>query len=76
MSNQNKPGKFQNQKPGGMEECHLVYLDNLRESGVTNMFGLAEFLVLDFSLNKTDAKEYLLHWMNTFEARHENRNAT
>ena len=76
MSNLNKPGKFQNQKPGGMEECHLVYLDNLRESGETNMFGAAPFLVRDFGLQKTDAQEYLQHWMNTFEARHENRNAT
>lgn len=75
MSNQNKPGKFQNQKPGGMQECHLEYLDNLRESGTTNMFGAAEYLVRDFGLHKNDAREYLAHWMDTFEGRHANADA-
>lgn len=71
----NKPGKFQNQKPGGMEECHLVYLDNLRESGKTNMFGAGKYLVEDFGLTMNEASEYLAHWMNTFEARHSNADA-
>jgi hypothetical protein len=26
-------------RPGSVHEEHLVYLDDLRESGVTNMFG-------------------------------------
>ena len=46
------------------------YLDELRESGVTNMYGAGEYLEEEFGLNKKTAKEVLVHWMKTFSERH------
>ena len=51
-------------------EQHLKYLDNLRESGATNMWGAAPYLEQVFDLNEADAKKILLHWMKTFGERH------
>lgn len=48
---------------------HFEYLDILRESGKTNMFGAASWLEDHFSLGKSEAKEVLKHWMDTFSAR-------
>ena len=42
------------------------YLDNLRESGGTNMFGAGPFLQSRFDLERDDAKHVLLTWMKTF----------
>ena len=46
------------------------FLDELRESGVTNMFGAAPYIVEEFGFSRTEAKQYLLNWMQTFEERH------
>jgi len=42
------------------------YLDELRESGVTNMFGAGEYLEDFFGLEKKEAKRILLKWMENF----------
>ena len=57
-------------KPEFMTDEHLGYLDDLRESGVTNMFGAATYLVDDFPLDKRQAREILSYWMETFGERH------
>jgi hypothetical protein len=49
---------------------HLVFLDKLRESGVTNMFGAAPYLKRAFGLTAKDATDILLYWMETFEDQH------
>jgi len=49
---------------------HLIYLDNLRESGVTNMFGASSYLVDEFGMSNREASEVLLYWMRTFSKRH------
>jgi DNA repair photolyase len=46
------------------------YLDGLRESGVTNMFGASPYIQEEFGLNKADARGLLMEWMNTFSQRH------
>jgi len=46
------------------------FLDWLRESGKTNMFGATPFLQKQFNLNKEEAKAFLLEWMETFGERH------
>lgn len=52
-------------------EEHLTYLDELRESGETNMFGAAPYLQREFpGLSKEEAKAVLLDWMHTFSKRH------
>ena len=42
------------------------FLNNLRESGVTNMFGAGKYLQAEFGLSKADAMSVLSEWMRTF----------
>lgn len=49
----------------------LEYLDALRESGVTNMFGAAPYLKKKFpELTEAEARSILVRWMETFTERH------
>lgn len=43
------------------------YLNVLRESGVTNMFGAAPYLQEAFDINKSEAKTILSLWMKSFK---------
>jgi len=52
------------------ERQHFEYLDGLRESGVTNMFGAGAYLQEVFGLDSLPAKTILLKWMSTFGERH------
>ena len=54
------------ERPEIVTDEHLEYLDELRESGITNMFGAAPFLEEDFCLSRADAKEILMYWMKSF----------
>ena len=46
---------------------YLDFLDELRESGITNMFGAAPYLAKQFpALNKAQARDVLAYWMETF----------
>ena len=49
-----------------MEE-YFDYLDVLRETGVTNMFGAAPYLENAFDLSRKEAREVLAAWMNSFK---------
>ena len=40
------------------------YLEELRQSGITNMYGAGAFLVDDFLMSKHRAKELLLEWFD------------
>lgn len=53
-------------RPKFVTDEHLEYLDELRESGITNMFGGAQYLVEEFGLEKRTAREILTYWMKTF----------
>lgn len=44
----------------------LDYLDELRESSATNMFGAAPFVQSEFGIGKFEAREVLQYWMATF----------
>lgn len=57
-------------KPSIVEDKHLTYLDDLRESGVTNMFGAGEYIQGRFGVDRKTAREILLYWMKSFEERH------
>ena len=43
----------------------LDYLDVLRESGETNMFGARPYVVRKFCLDKKLSGDVLTHWMRT-----------
>ena len=46
------------------------YLDDLRESGVTNMFGAGRYLKEAYGFDEHVAKAFLAKWMETFGDRH------
>lgn len=58
------------EKPEGLTEDHLYYLDLLRETGVTNMFGAGSWVAKEFGIDTDTANEYLKYWMRTFGERH------
>lgn len=54
-------------KPEFVKEEHLVFLDKLRRSGITNMYGAGPYLQNTFSeLTRGESHEILAYWMETF----------
>ena len=45
---------------------YFAFLDVLKESGETNMFGAGSYLQEEFNMNKYDARKILSAWMTTF----------
>ena len=45
---------------------YFAYLDELRESGETNMFGAPAYLVAMFGVSRIEAMEVTYAWMKTF----------
>jgi len=43
------------------------YLNALRESGTTNMFGASSYLQDRFGFSKHEAKEFLITWMKQYK---------
>jgi len=43
-----------------------LYLEQLKESGETNMFGAGVYLKNHFKLPKHEARKYLSDWMNQY----------
>jgi hypothetical protein len=50
-----------------MKSEHKEFLDNLRESGETNMFGASPYLQQEFGLDKHEARSILSEWMKSFK---------
>ena len=46
---------------------YFDYLMDLRDSGVTNMFGAPAYLQRDFCLSVQEAREIFLEWIKTFD---------
>jgi len=46
-----------------LKEDVFIFLDTLRESGATNMFGAGPYVQEEFELNKYDARELVKAWM-------------
>jgi hypothetical protein len=55
-----------------MKEDMFYFLDNLRESGACNMFGSGIYLQEAFGLDRYEAKDVVLEWMETFSERKAN----
>lgn len=58
------------ERPPIVTDEHLEYLDALRLSGVTNMYGAAPYLTEHFDLTTTEARAVLVFWMQSFSERH------
>jgi hypothetical protein len=54
----------------GMDCIMFDYLDALRESGVTNMYGARPYLMDEFNLTRKHATFVLTTWMQTYSQRH------
>jgi hypothetical protein len=44
-----------------------AYLTALRDSGKVNMMGATPYLQRDFGMTRYQARDALLHWINTFK---------
>ena len=42
------------------------FLNDLRETGVTNMYGASPYIQEIFGVTKYDANRFLVNWMETF----------
>ena len=54
-------------KPENINDEHLEFLDDLRDSGVTNMFGAGAYIEEEFGVSSKEAKEILVYWMKNFK---------
>ena len=50
-----------------LNEEHSKYLINLRDSGVTNMWGATPFIQEEFRVTHAEAKQILVEWIESFE---------
>jgi len=46
---------------------YFIYLDELRESGICNMFEAPRYLMVEYGLNNKDAKSVFLNWTNRYK---------
>ena len=58
------------ERPELVTEEMLVYLDVLRDTGDTNMYGAGRYLEAEFGLNDGQARRVLVYWMTTYSERH------
>ena len=57
---------MQLRKTTNQEQEVLTYLNMLRDSGATNMFGATPYIEEEFDLNSKEAKRLLMLWMANF----------
>lgn len=48
-------------------EAYFEFLNYLRDTGVTNMYGAAPYLVEAFDIDKYEARNILSIWMNKLD---------
>lgn len=53
-----------------LKERIFTFLDGLRKSGETNMFGASPFIQNEFDIDEKEAYKFLVEWMRTFGERH------
>jgi hypothetical protein len=46
---------------------YYEYLEELRQSGVTNMFGASSYLQEEFDLGRREARKILCNWMENYD---------
>lgn len=45
---------------------YWVYLEQLRRSGETNMYGATPYLMKEFDLSQNEARRILIDWMQNY----------
>lgn len=46
---------------------YWLFLEDLRRTGITNMFGAAPYLMNEFGLSKQEAQKILIEWMKNYD---------
>lgn len=46
---------------------YWIFLEQLRKSGVTNMWGAAPYLADEFGLEREESRKILLDWMHNYD---------
>ena len=54
------------EKADFIEEEHLLYLDDLRDSGETNMHGAPAYVEQEFDVTEEESRVITQYWMDTF----------
>ena len=52
---------------GGLSDSYKQFLDELRDSGETNMFGATIYLMQEFDITKHLATDILNTWMKEYK---------
>lgn len=47
---------------------HWIFLEKLRRSGETNMYGATPYLVAEFGMSRQEANKVLTDWMSNYNA--------
>ncbi len=58
------------ERPDFVTDEHLEFLDDLRVSSDTNMFGARPYIVEEFMIDGKVAGNILSYWMDSFAERH------
>ena len=69
MKSEEKGKNEEEPRPEFVTDEHLRFLDALRESGKTNMFGAAPYIADLFEIPMQQARKILTYWMRTFTTR-------
>lgn len=67
---QSVPSGSAREQDGPTQEEVNFFLDDLRESGKTNMFGAAPYIRRAYGVSFDAARDFLTVWMRTFRERH------
>lgn len=46
---------------------HYIFLEKLRRSGKTNMFGAVPYITVEFGCSHKEAEDILLDWMKNYK---------
>ena len=65
-NNQNDVDKLNQEYDEANNHEYFNYLNELRDSGVTNMFGATPYLMDEFALSQNEARDILGKWMESF----------
>lgn len=63
--------QYKIERPACVTDTHLYFLDGLRMTGITNMYGAVPYIQEAFNgMTRDTASKVLAYWMNSFSERH------
>jgi len=71
LQSQTMESSHMTERPSVVTDDMLYFLDELRDSGATNMFGASPYVEEAFGLTSKEAREVTVYWMESYSSRHE-----